>query len=391
MGHDHAHGIPENVTLTGKHASKLGWALALTLTYMLAEVVGGLTTGSLALLADAAHMFTDAAGLGMALLAIRFAARPATPQKTFGYLRAEVLAALANAVVLLGVTGFILYEAYERFINPPEIISGPMLAVAAVGLIVNLISMKLLASGSGESLNVRGAYFEVLSDMLGSIGVILAAVIIMVTGWKPIDPIIGAGIGLFIVPRTWKLLNEAVHILLEGAPTDIDYIAVQAALEKIGGVHTVHDLHIWTITSGINSLSVHIEVEDPARAEAVLRKARTMLKEKFRIEHVTIQIEVGDDCNVNEGTVPHVQRLQEDIKASFGNSDGDREAIIKKRVEDATRLTAEAEEMIQILRAKVEVVGRDSPPVVELDGLVESLEYVAAELREQLGRVRRPP
>jgi cobalt-zinc-cadmium efflux system protein len=386
MGHDHAHGIPKNVTSTGKHASKLGWALALTVTYMVAEVVGGLITGSLALLADAAHMFTDAAGLGMALLAIRFAARPATPQKTFGYLRAEVLAALANAVVLLGVTGFILYEAYERFINPPEIISGPMLAVAAVGL----ISMKLLASGSSESLNVRGAYFEVLSDMLGSIGVILAAVIIMATGWKPIDPIIGAGIGLFIVPRTWKLLNEAVHILLEGAPTDVDYTTVQSELEKLGGVHRVHDLHIWTITSGINSLSVHIEVEDPNTSEAVLRKARTMLKEKLRIEHVTIQIEVGEDCNVNEGALPHVQRLQEDIKASFQGSADDREAVIKKRVEDATRLAVQAEEMIQILRAKVEVVGKDSPPVVELDGLVESLEYVAAELREQLGRVRRP-
>lgn len=295
MGHDHPHAV-KSVSAGSKHARRLVWALGLTTTYMTAEVIGGLFTGSLALLADAAHMFTDAAGLGLALLAIRFAARPPTPEKTFGYLRAEILAALANATVLLGVTVFILYEAWQRLMNPPEIIGGPMLAVAVLGLLVNLASVRLLSAGSTESLNVRGAYFEVLSDMLGSLGVIVAAIIVMWTGWRPIDPIIGAGIGLFIIPRTWRLLNEAIHILLEGVPVDVDFMTVQSALQSIPGVIAVHDLHIWTITSGVNALSAHLEIGEKTVLDATLRHARAILKERFHIGHSTIQIEEQKLC-----------------------------------------------------------------------------------------------
>jgi len=300
MGHDHSHAVT-GVSAGSKHARRLTWAMGLTTAYMAAEIIGGLLTGSLALLADAAHMLTDAAGLGLALLAIRFAARPATPEKTFGYLRAEILAALANATVLLGVTLFILYEAWERLMNPPPIIGGPMLAVAAVGLVVNLVSMRLLSAGSGESLNVRGAYFEVMSDMLGSLGVIVAAVIVLWTGWRPIDPIVGAGIGLFIIPRTWRLLNEAIHILLEGVPAGVDFAAVQSALQSIAGVIAVHDLHIWTITSGVNALSVHLEIGEKTVPDAALRHARALLKERFHIDHITIQIEDPKLCGEEAG------------------------------------------------------------------------------------------
>lgn len=290
MGEGHSHGgaIP---SAAGRHRKPLYIALALTLTYMTAEIVGGIWTGSLALIADAAHMGTDAGGLALALFAIYFAQKSTTPQKTYGYLRTEILAALTNAVVLLLLTVYILYEAYKRFLSPPEILSGPMLAVAAVGLVVNLISMKLLSAGSSESLNVQGAYFEVLSDMLGSLGVIAAALIIMYTGWTLADPLIGAGIGLFIVPRTWTLLKQAVHILMEGVPVEVDVPSLEKALLEIPGVTAIHDLHVWTITSGTDSLTGHVVVTDMKDARAILMNAKAVLEEKFKIDHVTIQIE----------------------------------------------------------------------------------------------------
>jgi cobalt-zinc-cadmium efflux system protein len=287
-GHSHTGGIP---SAAGRHRKPLYAALALTLTYMTAEVVGGIWTGSLALIADAAHMATDAGGLALALFAIYFAQKAANSQKTYGYLRTEILAALVNAVVLLLLTVYILYEAYQRFLVPPEILGGPMLAVAAVGLVVNLISMKLLSAGSSESLNVQGAYFEVFSDMLGSLGVIAAALIVMFTGWTLADPIIAAGIGLFIVPRTWKLLNQAVHILMEGVPTDVKLPEIERALLKIPGVVAVHDLHVWTITSGVNSLTAHLLVTDMKGAAAALTEAKLVLEDKFKSDHVTIQVE----------------------------------------------------------------------------------------------------
>ncbi len=293
MSQGHGQGAPaaSSKTAGARYARNLAWALGLTLTYLIAEVIGAFVTGSLALLADAAHMLTDVGGLGLALLAIRFAARPATPQKTYGYLRAEILSALLNAVVLLVLTIYILFEAYERFTNPPDVLSWPMLIVAVIGLAVNLVSMRLLSGGSSASLNVQGAYFEVLSDMLGSLGVIVAALVIMWTGWTLADPIIGALIGLFIVPRTWRLISQAVHILLEGVPPNVDLRPLETALKEIPGIKAVHDLHVWTITSGLDSMSGHIVVTDMSESPRVLRAVRDAMKDKFGLEHVTVQIE----------------------------------------------------------------------------------------------------
>ncbi|MGH9929540.1 MAG: cation diffusion facilitator family transporter [Pyrinomonadaceae bacterium] len=226
MGHEHQH------SAAGKSKKRLEIVLALTTAYLVAEVVGGFLTHSLALLADAGHMFTDVAGLGLALFAIRFAERPATPERTYGYYRIEILAALVNAIALIGISLYILYEAFERFRNPPEIQSGPMLAVASGGFIVNLAGIYLLRAASKESLNMKGAYFEVLSDMLTSIGVIVAGVIMLTTGWYYADPIISAGIGLFILPRTWMLLRDAVGVLLEGTPADVNVASLREAIGK---------------------------------------------------------------------------------------------------------------------------------------------------------------
>jgi cobalt-zinc-cadmium efflux system protein len=292
MGHGHAHGggIPAG-SAAGRNKGRLAWALALTLTYMAAEVVGGLLTGSLALLADAAHMVTDAGGLALSLLAIHYAAKAPSPGKSFGYMRFEILAALANAVVLLGVTAYILYEAYRRFFEPTEILGWPMMLVAFVGLGVNLASMRLLAGGSSESLNVKGAYFEVFSDMLGSVGVIAAALVVMATGWRWVDPLVGAGIGLFIVPRTWRLLSEALHILLEGTPPGVDLAALRTEIEAMPGVRRAYDLHAWTLTSGFDAMSGHVVMDDVAAGPDVIRAVRRLVKERHGIEHVTVQVE----------------------------------------------------------------------------------------------------
>ena len=289
MGHSHAGHAHGSGTAAGQHKKRLLGALGLTVAFMGVEVVGGLVTGSLALLADAAHMLTDAGGLALALIAIRFAERPATPQKTYGYVRLEILAALVNAVVLLLLTIFILYEAVDRFLNPPPILAGPMLAVAVVGLAVNLASMKLLAAGSSESLNVKGAYFEVMSDMLGSLGVIIAALVVMFTGWRLADPIIGAGIGLFIVPRTWSLLKQAVHILMEGTPPEVDLALLEKKLLEIDGVTAVHDLHVWSLNSSRVILTAHLLIESGEDAVRVTREAEALLREKHKIAQTTIQ------------------------------------------------------------------------------------------------------
>ena len=234
MGHDHGHASA--ATAGAKHRKPLIIAFGLTAAYMLVELVTGLVTGSLALLSDAAHMGTDVLGLGMALAAITLAQREAPAQRTYGTYRLEVLAALANGLLLFGVAGYVLYEAWQRFASPPDVPGLPMMAVAAVGLIVNLISFRLLAAGSKESLNLKGAYLEVFADMLGSVGVIVAAVIIFTTGWRYADPLIGAGIGLFILPRTWKLTAQAVRILMEVAPPGLDVDQVRARILTLPGV-----------------------------------------------------------------------------------------------------------------------------------------------------------
>lgn len=291
----HTHG-PAPAELRGgtaaiRHKKRLVIALTMTLTYMLAEVVGAIVTGSLALLADAAHMLTDAGGLALALVAINLSARKPTLTKSFGYHRAEILAALINAVILLAVSAYILWEAYQRFLSPPEVLGWPMLLVATVGLVVNLVSMKILAVGAEESLNLKGAYFEVLSDMLGSVGVIVAALLVMFTGWTLADPLIGAGIGLFIVPRTLRFLNQTVHILLEGTPENIDLERLRQDLASVPNVKDVTDLHVWTITSGLDAMSCHLLVQNMQVAPDVLRQCRAVAAERYKIGHVTIQIE----------------------------------------------------------------------------------------------------
>lgn len=285
MGHGHSH------TPAGKNKKRLAIVLALTTAYLVAEVVGGLLTHSLALLADAGHMLTDVAGLGLALLAIQFAERPATPERTYGFYRVEILAALINAVVLIGISLYIFYEAYERFRNPPEIHSVGMLVVAAIGLVVNIVGIYLLRSASEESLNMKGAYFEVLSDMLTSIGVIVAAMIMLTTGWYYADPLISAGIGLFIFPRTWMLLRDAVGVLLEGTPADVNVTALREAISEVTGVAEVHDLHVWSLTSGVNAMSVHAVLKDHSLHDEVLAAVQKCVTSDFKIAHATVQVE----------------------------------------------------------------------------------------------------
>ena len=285
MGHAHNH------SAAGKNKKRLAIVLGLTTAYLVAEVIGGLLTHSLALLADAGHMLTDVAGLLFALLAIRFAERPATPERTYGYYRIEILAALVNAVVLIGISFYILSEAYERFRNPPEIQSGGMLAVALVGLVVNIVGIYLLKSASEESLNMKGAYFEVLSDMLTSIGVIAAGIIMLTTGWYYADPIISAGIGVFILPRTWMLLRDAVGVLLEGTPHDVNLAALRESIRTVEGVADVHDLHVWSLTSGINAMSVHAVLADHSLHDEVLAAVQKKVTSEFKIAHATVQVE----------------------------------------------------------------------------------------------------
>jgi len=285
MGHAHNH------SAAGKNKKRLAIVLGLTTAYLVAEVIGGLLTHSLALLADAGHMLTDVAGLLFALLAIRFAERPATPERTYGYYRIEILAALVNAVVLIGISFYILSEAYERFRNPPEVQSGGMLAVALVGLVVNIAGIYLLKSASEESLNMKGAYFEVLSDMLTSIGVIAAGIIMLTTGWYYADPIISAGIGVFILPRTWMLLRDAVGVLLEGTPHDVNLAALRESIRTVEGVADVHDLHVWSLTSGINAMSVHAVLADHSLHDEVLAAVQKKVTSEFKIAHATVQVE----------------------------------------------------------------------------------------------------
>ena len=284
-GHSHA-------TVRAGHERKLWMALGLTGSFMIAEVIGAFVTGSLALLSDAAHMMTDALALAISLVAIQVAKRAADRKRTFGYARFEILAAAFNALLLFGVAFYILYEAYLRLQAPAEIQSTGMLVIAVLGLIVNLISMRLLSAASGESLNVKGAYLEVWSDMLGSIGVIIAAVLIMLTGWGWVDSVVAAAIGFWVVPRTWTLLKASMNVLLEGVPEGLGIAEVRDAIAGVPGVASVHDLHVWSITSGKASLTAHVVqgtgVADP---QALLMAIRELVAREYDIHHSTIQIE----------------------------------------------------------------------------------------------------
>lgn len=297
-GHDHGHthgGPPPTGTAAAAYKGRLRIALTITLSVMVLEIIGGIVTGSLALVADAAHMATDGIGLTMALLAIHFANRPPSTNRTFGLARAEILAALANSLLLLGVGAFLLYEAIQRFITPAETKSGLTIAFALVGLIANIISLSLLMRGQKDSLNVRGAYLEVLNDALGSVAVLVSAVIILTTGWQAADPIASLAIGLMIVPRTVKLLRETVNVLLEAAPKNVDMAEVRRHILELPGVEDVHDLHAWTITSGMPVLSAHVVVSqdtlDAVGHERMLHDLQGCLGDHFDVEHCTFQLE----------------------------------------------------------------------------------------------------
>jgi cobalt-zinc-cadmium efflux system protein len=284
--------VHSHTSAASNNERALWLALVPTATFMIAEIVGGLLTGSLALISDASHMATDVFGISMAIVAIRFGRRPSDAFRTFGYQRFEILAAMANAVILFAIGFYILIEAFRRLSSPPEIQSTTMLIVALIGLAVNLFAMRVLASGKEESLNLKGAYLEVWSDLLGSIGVIGAAIVIRFTGWTIVDTIVAVAIGFWVFPRTWVLLKEATNVLLEGVPKGIALENVRAAILNVAGVTGVHDLHVWSLTSGRMCLTAHVVAPvDASAQEALMAAVRGMLHERFGIDHVTLQLE----------------------------------------------------------------------------------------------------
>ena len=272
----------------------------ISLTVFVVELVGGFLANSLALLADAGHMFTDVAGIGLALAAIHFASRPASADRTFGYLRLEILAAVVNAVLLFGVAAFVLFEAWRRLADPPPVATGLMFGVGVLGLAANAVSLALLHDAQAESLNLRGAYLEVLGDLAGSAAVIVAAVVIARTGQTGADAVASVLIALLIIPRTWRLLREAVDILLEATPKGLDLEVVRAHIRQAAGVADVHDLHAWTITSGVNVVSAHVVLQPGADPPAVLDELCRCLTGDFDIEHSTFQLETADRRRLEE-------------------------------------------------------------------------------------------
>lgn len=288
MSHDHG---SASVRAGARYRSRLALVLGLVVVFMVVELVAGILTGSLALLSDAGHMGTDALGLGMALAAIVAGDRArGRAEQTFGLYRLEILAALANAVLLFAVAGYVLWEAVQRLRAPAEILSGPMLIVAIVGLAVNVVGWRLLRDGASESINVEGAFLEVVADLLGSVGVVVAGVVVALTGWSPIDPIIAAAIGLFILPRAWRLGRNATRVLIQAAPEGVDIEQMRTELASISGVTGVHDLHVWTLTSEMPVASVHLKSAD-ADPHRVLADAQTIMRELFSIPHATLQVE----------------------------------------------------------------------------------------------------
>jgi cobalt-zinc-cadmium efflux system protein len=290
MSHHHAHELDRTASMRA-----LRTVLILTAAYTAVEAVGGLLTGSLALLADSAHLLSDASALGLALFAAWLGARPATLQRSFGYRRAEILAALANGIALVAIAIWIFVEAIGRLSDPPDILAGWVLAVAALGLVVNVAGAAVLARSAGESLNVRAAYRHVLADLAGSVGVIIAALVVATTGWRYADPLVGLAIGLLVLASSWTILRDSVAILLEAAPSGIDAAEVGRRMAAAEGVVEVHDLHIWTITSGFPALSAHVLVRGGDDCHSRRRELEQMLAEEFQLRHTTLQVEhVGE-------------------------------------------------------------------------------------------------
>lgn len=292
--HGHDHGVAA-MRAGARHIRPLLISFGLVVAFLVVQVATGIITGSLALLSDAGHMATDALGLGMALAAIQAASKARDhPQRTFGLYRLEILAALVNAALLFGVAGYVFVEAISRLSDAPDVAPTPVLIVGVIGLVVNAIAFLLLRAGSKESLNLQGAYIEVLSDMLGSVGVIVAAIVWGITGWAWVDPVIGAAIGVFILPRAWKLGREALRVLVQAAPARLDLTAMQAELAGIGGVVDVHDLHVWTLTSDMEVATAHLMVAVGTNSHTVLDQARELLAERHGITHATLQVEPDD-------------------------------------------------------------------------------------------------
>lgn len=273
---------------------RLTWAMVITSVYFFAELAGGFLTNSLALLSDAGHMLSDIAALGLSLFAFRMAQRPATNKRTYGYHRMEILAALLNGLMLWLIVGFIFQTAYNRFFDPPEVKSQAMVVVALIGLGVNIAAGFLLYGSRHECLNIRGAFLHVLGDALGSLGAIVAGLVMIFTGWYVADPLISVFIGLLILYTSWNLVRESLDILMQSVPKEVDLGEVQGAMEQIGGVVKIHDLHVWTVTSGIHTLTAHAVLEDLRDPHQVLNDMEAMLRDRFRIEHTTIQLEVED-------------------------------------------------------------------------------------------------
>jgi cobalt-zinc-cadmium efflux system protein len=286
--------MPHVHSAAAAHRSRLIAVFALTFSIFLIEVVGGVLSNSLALLADAGHVFTDVFGIGLALGAIWIAGRPTTSGRSFGFLRVEIFAAVANAVLLFGISAFILYEAWQRLQEPPDVTSGLMLAIALVGLAVNCVSLFLLRDAQRESLNMRGAYLEVAGDLAGSVAVVVAALVIAATGWTQADAVASVVIGLMILPRTWTLLREALDVLLEATPKGIDLDVVRQHILEAPGVSGVHDLHAWTITSGMKVVSAHVVMEEGARTGDILDHLGMCLSDDFDVKHSTFQLETPE-------------------------------------------------------------------------------------------------
>jgi cation diffusion facilitator family transporter len=286
-----------HATAAGAHRNRLLLALIIAFGVLVVQLVGAWLSGSLALLADAGHVLADAGGVALALVATTLAQRPPSVRRTFGWQRLEILAAAVNAVLLLGVAGFVLVEGVRRLSDSPEVEPVPMLVVAVIGLVANGVAMALLHRGQGESMNVRGAYLEVLADLLGSVAVVIAAGVVLATGWYGADPVASILIGLFILPRTWLLLREALDVLLEAAPRDVDLGEIRRHMIDVDGVLDVHDLHAWTITSGLPVLSAHVVVSERVLADGhgglVLDRLGNCLSSHFDVEHSTFQLEAA--------------------------------------------------------------------------------------------------
>lgn len=285
-GHDHGHDHA-----AGANSRMLAIALGLTGTFLVAELIGAFLFDSLALLSDAAHMFTDAAALAIALAAVKIGQKPADEKRTYGYRRFEILAAAFNAVLLFVVAGYVLFEGVSRFFDPQPVQSLGMLAVATVGLVVNFIAMRILVSGKESSLNVKGAYLEVWADMLGSLGVIAGAILIWATGWTWVDPAVAIAIGLWVLPRTWTLLKDTAQVLLQGVPRGMSLKEVRSAIASVPGVDDVHDLHLWSMGGDDASLTTHVVVAAGQDPDEVRRNVVSVVVERFEIHHSTIQVE----------------------------------------------------------------------------------------------------